>query len=606
MVAAMNLSRLALYLALLLALAVPLAAQPPQWRLAPGDFAVTHVDVLSMTGPELLRDHTVTIAEGRITAVAPSAERAPDPGATVIDGRGLTLMPGLTDMHVHLNDTERDEHLWLYLAAGVTTVQSMHGTPRHLELRQRLAAGEAVGPRLFTTGPTTADEQVDSPEKAERVVTAQVDAGYDAIKMYGDGADTMTRDTYERVISAAHTRGVRVVGHAPRNLPFDVVLAAGQDSIDHMEEVQYTATPILDVMGPLVRFQFSRRGADEVQRLLARWDELSPRVNAAVREVAEQVKATSLALTPTLVAFETIRAHTTPAFDALLRSDRLRFMSPLTVRDWQPDRNRYVRAWADRREAMAAVLGCGLDVQKRLVRALHAAGVPILAGTDAPLKFVYPGTSLHRELELLVECGLTPFEALAAATVRPARALGIDDRVGTVSAGREADLVLVRGDPLADIRNAAQVVGVFARGRFFDRAALDAGVAGLVESYRPLAEQLAGVGPLLEGGDIDGALAAFRELQDQDELLARHVENAVNERGYALLGKGDVDGALAVFQSNCDAFPKAFNTWDSLGEAWMTKGDHERATALYRRSLELNPNNANATAMIARMQKHGR
>jgi tetratricopeptide (TPR) repeat protein len=278
-------------------------------------------------------------------------------------------------------------------------------------------------------------------------------------------------------------------------------------------------------------------------------------------------------------------------------------MSPLTRRQWEPERNRYRRAWRDRRDVMSLVLGRGLEVQKALVRALHAAGVPLLAGTDAPLTFVFPGWSLHRELALLVECGLSPYEALAAATVVPARALGIAADVGSVAVGRQADLLLVRGDPTADVGHAAKVAWVCVRGRWFDRAALDAMLEELAASYASFASQLGPIAAPLDAGDVDAAAKAFAAVADPDPALADFVESAVNEHGYRLLNEQKTDAAIAVFARNCELFPGAFNTWDSLGEAWMRKGDKDKAIAFYEKSLALNPGNANGAAMLRRLRE---
>lgn len=577
----------------------------PTWQLQPGRYLVRHVDVMTMTSPELLRDRDVRIVDGVITAIEPAAAAdAPAGDCTVIPGAGLVLLPGLCDMHVHCNTGERDAHLGLYLAHGVTTVQSMHGSPRHLALRERLARGELVGPRLFTTGPTTATERVDSPAKATAIVTAQADAGYDAIKMYGDGSDTMTRETYAALIAAAHARGLRVVGHAPRNHPFEVVLAEGQDSIDHMEEILYTATPILKVMAPMIRFQFGGASRAEVERGLAR--DANAEMGAAAAAVAAQVRATRLVVTPTLIAFQTIVAHTTDDWLALHDNPLLACMSPLTRRAWSPEHNRYRRAWSDRRDVMPRVLGRGFAMQRRLVRALHEAGVPLLTGTDAPLTFVYPGWSLHRELQLLVDCGLSPYDALVAATVAPARVLGVADTVGTVAVGGHADLLLVRGDPTRDIGATANVAGVFARGRWFDRSALDTLVADVRRGYERQAQQLAAIAPALDAGDFAAAAAAFKSLAAPEPELAGFVEEEINEAGYRRLRQQQVDAAIALFERNCDLFPRGFNTWDRLGEAWLAKGERDKAIACYEKSVALNPGNTNGVDVLNRLRATGR
>jgi CubicO group peptidase (beta-lactamase class C family) len=578
------------------------AAQRPTWQLTPGSYVVRHVDVLTMEQPSLLRDRDVRVHDGIITAITAAAATPADAHDTAIDGRGLTLLPGLMDMHVHLTDTESEQQLVLYPAHGVTTVQSMNGGQRQLEVRARLARGELLGPRFLTTGPTTAEVQVNSPEKALRVVDSQVAMGFDAIKMYGDGSDTMTRATYSALIKAAHARGVRVVGHAPRNLPFEVVLAEGQDSIDHMEEILYTSTPILKVMAPLIRFQFGNKNRDEVDKVLARGKALDAEIEQAAVAVAADVKAAKLAITPTLIAFTTIRKHVTPEFDALGDNPLLRCMSPLTARAWEPANNTYCRAWAGKHEVMAAILGRGLAVQKALVTAFRAAGVPLLTGTDAPLTFVYPGWSLHRELEIFVACGLSPYEALTAATTAPAAVLGLADVIGTVTVGKQADLLLVHGDPTADIGNSSKVAGVFVRGRWLDRAAIDAQIEALAASYAPLATQLPPLQRAVAAGDYDAAVAAFKALSPAHPLVTKYIEDSINQQGYRRLNDKAFDAAIALFRRNCALFPDSSNAFDSFGEAWLTMGDKAQAIANYRRSVELYPGNINAVLLLEQLQ----
>lgn len=586
----------------LAAVTIVVASSPAQqaWPLADGAVAITHVDVLTMQQPTPLRDHTVVVVDGRIIALGPAAEVAVPPGVEVVDGRGRTLLPGFFDMHVHFSEGESDRQLWMYLAAGVTSVQSMHGSPRHLELRRRVAAGEIAGPRILTTGPTTATERVDSPKRARAVVAAQKAAGYDGIKMYGDGSDTMDRETYSTLVAAAHDCGLRVVGHAPRNMPFAAVLGAGQDSIDHMEEIYYTADEVRAGFGSLVDFQFGRKSQSDVSDDLARIGVLRKQLDLA--GLARDVQRSGLAVSPTLVAFETICKHTTSAYDDLLTDARLRYMSPLLRRQWGPALNRYRRMWSSRREVMSAVLGVALDVQKDLVAAFDAAGVALMTSSDAPLTFVFPGWSLHRELELFVDCGLSPYAALRAATVTPAKFVGWQDRVGTIAIGREADLIVVDGDPLADVRNAARVQAVIVRGRLLDRAALDRGLADLAAGYELGQVQLAAIAARLDAGDFEAAAEAFAALEAPDASVASYVENTTNERGYELLRGGKIDEAIAMFDLNVESFPRSANAWDSLAEAWMTKGNGQRAIEFYRRALEFDPGNTNATEQIARIR----
>src|ERR1041384_1676776 len=184
-------------------------------------YIVRNVQVIAMTGPETARTADVMI-RGRTIAQIVAAGTAAAHGATVIDGLGQYLIPGLIDSHVHIKE---QDPLFLFIAQGVTTAQNMSGRPFHLDMRARVNAGTLLGPRIVTAGPTTAEVGVNTPEEAERLVAEQSARGYDMIKMYGGEGGNFTPETYHALITAAHARGMRVVGHAPRNLPFDVVLS---------------------------------------------------------------------------------------------------------------------------------------------------------------------------------------------------------------------------------------------------------------------------------------------------------------------------------------------------------------------------------------------
>lgn len=556
--------------------------------------AVTHVHVVPMDVEAVLADRTVILDGGKITAIGPADELEPPAGALVVDGRGKYLLPGLHDMHVHLYEEDLEDHLTLYLANGVTTVQSMHGSPWHLKVRERLRKGELLGPRLFTTGPTTATGRVNSPEKAGTFVAEQKAAGYDAIKMYGDGSDTMTRETYARLISAAHAAGLRVVGHAPRNHPFSVVLEEGQDSIDHMEEIVYTYTPIVEVQGPLLDIQFRRVGPEASDEALAQLDSLAERMVPAAKTLAAEARKVGLVVTPTLVTFEAIHRQTTPAYPKLLEAPEMRYISPLRTVEWGPELNGYRSGWSDRLELMDKVLGKSLELQKVIVKALHDAGVPLLTGTDAPLDFVYPGFALHRELELFVESGLTPYEALRAATVQPARELGTDEEEGTVAVGRRADLVLLEANPLEDVTNASRIAGVFAAGRFLPRSELDERLAEIAARNAPLAAQMKRLMAFYREGSPEKIAGFYHEARQDGVGLAKLVERLVNSLGYERLNDdGDPDGAVEAFRINAKTFPDSGNVWDSLGEGLMAAGDDQGALESYRKSLAIDPGNEN-------------
>jgi tetratricopeptide (TPR) repeat protein len=277
---------------------------------------------------------------------------------------------------------------------------------------------------------------------------------------------------------------------------------------------------------------------------------------------------------------------------------------PVTRVQWSPAFNRYRSGgWASKLDLMAKVLKRSHELQMILTRTFHRAGVPILAGTDAPLVFVFPGHSLHQELAYLVDAGLTPYEALEAATAAPARFLGIADRSGTIAVGKRADLVLLEEDPRRDIANTRRIADVFRDGAWLPRERLDRMLANIAAGYEALSAKIAPVAAALQEGRAEDALQAYRAGGASE--IAFFVERAVNRLGYRQLNAGDVDGALEIFVLNTEYFPEAFNTWDSLAEAHMVRGDDELAIRYYMKSLELNPENDNATRMIERIKEKG-
>jgi tetratricopeptide (TPR) repeat protein len=251
---------------------------------------------------------------------------------------------------------------------------------------------------------------------------------------------------------------------------------------------------------------------------------------------------------------------------------------------------------------MSAILTASYQLQVRLLRAFHQAGVPLMTGTDAPLDLVPPGFALHEELRLFVAAGLTPYDALVAATRTPAEQLGLGARAGTIAPGKAADLVLLDTNPLTDIRATEAIAGVWVRGRYWPRQRLRATLDSIAAAHRVRDRHLAPVLEAIGGANARRVLERHTASGDTTTALAQMVESAVNGLGYQLLRRGEVDSALAVFILNTEHFPRAFNTWDSLGEAYLAKGDSARAIENYERSLELNPGNTNARDYLAHLR----
>jgi imidazolonepropionase-like amidohydrolase len=454
-------ARPALVLALVLLVAGCLAANPSarggreQRSGAAGRagaaLAFVNVNVVPMDRERVLRGQTVVVEGGRVSRVGPAGETKIPAGALKVDGRGRYLLPGLTDMHVHLRNYDEAATaalLKLYVARGVTTVLNLSGTPRHLELRRRVARGELLGPTIYTSGPfiSNATGSSPAPEEVERAVAEQRRAGYDVIKIHGD----FTREAYARLFVAARREGIRVVGHAPRNLGPEVMSEERQDVVAHAEEYIYDKN--------------SNSG---------NFAEVGPRIPA----LASATARAGTWLIPNLTAYKNIGLQAMN-LDAVLRRPEMKFIPPPIAAGWGPATNPYLRF----RHLPPASFWARYRMLEQITRGFHAAGVRLLAGTDAMNPSVIPGFSLHDELRDLVAAGLTPFEALKAATANPGEFL-CPAECGTVAAGKRADLILVEGDPLADVGNTARLAGVLLGGRWLPADELRAVLDGVTASY---------------------------------------------------------------------------------------------------------------------------
>jgi len=242
------------------------------------------------------------------------------------------------------------------------------------------------------------------------------------------------------------------------------------------------------------------------------------------------------------------------------------------------------------------------EFQKDLevVGAMQKSGVGILAGTDTLNPFCFAGFSLHDELGLLVQAGLTPMEALQAATLNPARFLGKEKEIGSIEKGKIADLVLLNANPLADIRNTTKIAAVVYRGKLFPKSSLDTMLsnAEVLANRKSIAEALS---KTINEKDVESAIRQYHELRTTRSDSYDFSEDELNGLGYQLLSSKQIKSAIAIFQLNVEVYPASYNTYDSLGEAYMANGDKELAVKSYKKSLELNPKNANAVEMLKRL-----
>ncbi|HET7618319.1 MAG TPA: amidohydrolase family protein [Vicinamibacterales bacterium] len=388
---------------------------------ASGDFALVGATVIDGTGRAPIPNATVVVRGSRIAAVGLSTRtRVPD-GVKIIDVAGMTIVPGLWDMHAHASQID-----WapVYLASGVTTIRDMGGEMAFLTaFRDAIASGRALGPRVLLAGlidgpgpQSFGSVTAATPAEGIAAVRRYHDARFEQIKVY----DLVAPEVVRAVAAEAHRLGMTVTGHVPRGMTPESAIEAGFDQIAHMRLSGAPGSP--EAARQIAFYEAHRTAIDPTQS----WNELAGRSDA------------------------------TPIQSFL--PDLPRLPRPLgRMFAHMPGSDRDPQAVHARRLASLRLLKEAVD-----------AGVPVVAGTDKGV----PGFSLPREIELYVEGGMTPLEAIQAATIVPARVMGLARETGSVEPGKRADLVVLAGSPLDRIENIRTARWVVAAGRLYDCAAL--------------------------------------------------------------------------------------------------------------------------------------
>ena len=436
--------------------------------VAIADVAIDSVAIVDVVHGRITSPRTVYVIDGRISSVGEPGAGAPVPAAERIDGRGLFLMPGLVDMHVHLfnNASHRPPNDWtfpLFVANGVTAVREMNARPADLQTmaqwRAAAARAELVAPRVLAAGVPVGGDSLDDLRRQVREARA---AGADFVKIFSE----ITESQWHAILVVAREEGAPVSGHVPSAVSVLAAASAGLRSDEHLTQV-YEACSMRGKQ--LVNARHRLSGEDAVALRDAQEKETLETFDAPTCEVAAAaLAATGQVQVPTLVL---------PYVEARgVRSDyRDDTRWPLLRPDEQ---DRWGRNLDPESRADAELASLRWQVSREIVGALQRAGVRFLAGTDTPMPLVYPGYSLHEELELLVESGLSPANAIRAATLGPAEFLGLSESSGSIAVGKVADLLLLEADPLSDVGNTRRIRAVVLDGRVLLRADLDALLAG--------------------------------------------------------------------------------------------------------------------------------
>lgn len=411
-----------------------------------GPVAFVGVSVIPMDGERVLEDRTVLVEGGRIARIGETDAVDVPEDALVVEGEGRFLLPGLAEMHAHVppegGRAWMERVLVLYLAHGLTTVRGMLGTPEHLELRDELERGTVLGPRLYTSGPSLNGNSIPDPDSGRAAVRHQAEAGYDFLKIHPG----LTRAEYDAIAEEADEAGIRWAGHVPADVGLERALEAGQASVDHLDGYVEAATP---------------EGAEPDLEPLFFGVQLTDVVDEdRLTELAAATREAGVWNVPTQTLIERVLLPGDP--EAMAEEPQMRYMPPDMVSGWV-DAKRRIQGhgtWEPERVRRF------VELRRDLIVALHEAEAPLLLGSDAPQIFQVPGFSALEELEVMVEAGLTPYQALETGTRNVAVYFDDLDEYGTVEEGKVADLVLLEADPLADISAVHRQAGVMTRGRW--------------------------------------------------------------------------------------------------------------------------------------------
>jgi imidazolonepropionase-like amidohydrolase len=579
--------------------------------------AIGHATVIDGTGSPARSNITIVVAGDRIVQVGKDAETANTSAETVVDATGKFLIPGLWDMHVHWYEKD---YLPLFIANGVTGVRIMSGDAVHHGWRKQIEQGTLIGPRLYI-----ASRIVDGPKpfwpnsitagtEAEgrlAVKMAKV-AEADFVKLYS----LLPREVYLAIADEAKKQAIPFEGHVPIAVSAMEASKAGQSSIEHLTGILAACSSREDEIMKSARDSLAGiLATNEPGSLFAsgresRSLELETYSEAKAATLFAEFKKNGTWQCSTLTVMHNVRFIDEPA---LADDSRMKYMPRMFKALWNPTND---FRFKDRTAEDIAVGKKTFQKELQIVGAMKRAGVGILAGTDTQNPYCFPGFSLHEELGWLVQAGLTPMEALQAATINAARFSATrtgqsatrtpqyDNDFGTIEKGKLADMVLLDANPLEDIANTKKIWGVVFGGKFYSRASLDdmlRKVETLASSQKtPIAQIL--LGTIGENG-VEAGIKQYRELKANKADAYDFGEEQLNSLGYYLIGTKKFKDSIAILKLNVEMFPKSANVYDSLGEAYMDDGNKELARENYEKSLQIDSGNTNAVEKLKALRE---
>jgi tetratricopeptide (TPR) repeat protein len=549
-------------------------------KIIEGDLIITNVDIIDVKTGDINLSMDVVINDDIIDSIVGHKNNTNYKAKTIIDGSGKFLIPGLWDMHTH-TWWGYEEFFPLLLANGVTGIQEMFGDLIAVKnIKEKIKKGEIIGPEFISAGRIidgksamhSGSDEADTPEKGREIVRRQIKDGADFIKVYS----LLTKDVYLAIADESKKHGVPMYGHLPDGVPLEEGIKAGHKSLEHFIGIlEYTSNNrhhFHDVM----------EGNKKDTTLLGK--------NTYVKMLEFMVKnhnpnridslITLLKDSETWVSPSNVvnRAYSHQKDSSISHKKNIVYLPHILRENWKGSlkSDRYYNAWK-------AHYYLSLSIMSRM----QDGGVKFLAATDYSNPYVFPGFDLHNELQIFVDVGFTPLEALQTATLNPAKFLDKTDKFGTVEIGKIANLLLLDENPLKDINNTKKIAYVLQRGKAFSNLALQRSLDS-IKNYYSLPTVYEELLIIVENDGLDKALKRYDEIKQNDSKNYVFDKFQLDLVADKLLKKKNYEDAITLYEFNNKEYPNYYYGYENLGEAYLEIGDTAKAIQVYTKAKELN------------------
>lgn len=536
-------------------------------------------NLMTMENDEIHTDQTIIIVGDRIKSIHHANTVDIPKGATVINAKGKYVIPGLADMHMHI---DHPDVLKVNLAFGITTVMNYRGLPEHLLLREKARRNQIFSPSIYTTGdymegyPGTMPgfQCFTHPEEAREAVRKNKEMGYDFIKVYRN-LDTLL---HKAICDEAKKNDLAVVGHLSPKIGLEQSLSAGQKVIAHAEEVMY--------------FFNNENDSTRIDDLIGLF------------------KTYGTTFTPNLTILKSLPIQVT-GLDSINAQEHMKFLQPAIFQSWRKSYNVNFgrgKVWAKFMTQRSRFL-------QHLTNELRKNGIQILASTDAPTSGAFPGIAVHQELEEFVKIGFTPYEALKTATIEPGKFiqkyLGPQEKFGIVKEGYRADLLLLEKNPLVDIKNTNTISSVVKRGQWYPQDSIDQELHRLNELYQEVGPRVKSIEQAISNEDVALATEIYNQSKSEFEHQLFLGYYTMWYAGYNFLYESRkltedperAKKAIAFYTMYLDQYPEMHGSHYLLGMAHKANKDTINAIKSFKKSLEFHPHNPYAKRRLEELKE---